>query len=64
MLSVTNGRNETLITTDIANAFLNALVTKDKTILVAVPYIGNTWNCRQGQCGRFAGQYMGSRKAP
>eukprot|EP00975_Prorocentrum_lima_P002128 462032-Prorocentrum_lima.AAC.1 len=34
---MTNGRNETLTTTDIANAFLNAPTTKDKTMLVAVP---------------------------
>eukprot|EP00975_Prorocentrum_lima_P070408 12931811-Prorocentrum_lima.AAC.1 len=29
MLSVTNGRNETLTTTDMANAFLNAPINKD-----------------------------------
>eukprot|EP00975_Prorocentrum_lima_P001691 362689-Prorocentrum_lima.AAC.1 len=37
MLSVTNGRNDTLTTTDIANAFLNAPINKEAVILVAVP---------------------------
>eukprot|EP00975_Prorocentrum_lima_P000222 47238-Prorocentrum_lima.AAC.1 len=37
MLSVTNGRNETLTTTVIANAFLNAPINKDAAMLVSVP---------------------------
>eukprot|EP00975_Prorocentrum_lima_P061898 12882531-Prorocentrum_lima.AAC.1 len=31
MLSMTNGKNETLTATDIASAFLNTPITKDKT---------------------------------
>eukprot|EP00975_Prorocentrum_lima_P002361 515192-Prorocentrum_lima.AAC.1 len=34
---MTNGRNETLTTTDIANAFLNTPINKDAAILVRVP---------------------------
>eukprot|EP00975_Prorocentrum_lima_P063700 12893106-Prorocentrum_lima.AAC.1 len=39
MLSMNNGKNETLTATDMANAFLNTPISKDKTILVAVPNI-------------------------
>eukprot|EP00975_Prorocentrum_lima_P017083 3618064-Prorocentrum_lima.AAC.1 len=39
MLSMTNGKTETLTTTDIANAFLNAPIDESKVILVAVPQI-------------------------
>eukprot|EP00975_Prorocentrum_lima_P041690 8757175-Prorocentrum_lima.AAC.1 len=39
MMSMTNGRNETLTPADIANAFLNALINKDAVILVSVPNI-------------------------
>eukprot|EP00975_Prorocentrum_lima_P055385 11616880-Prorocentrum_lima.AAC.1 len=39
MLSIADGRNETLTTTDIANALINAPISKDKTILVVVPKI-------------------------
>eukprot|EP00975_Prorocentrum_lima_P068391 12920463-Prorocentrum_lima.AAC.1 len=37
MLSMTNRKNETLTTTDIAHAFLNAPISEGKIILVAVP---------------------------
>eukprot|EP00975_Prorocentrum_lima_P022749 4789665-Prorocentrum_lima.AAC.1 len=39
LLSLTNGRSETLTTTDIATAFLNAPIDERKMILVAVPQI-------------------------
>eukprot|EP00975_Prorocentrum_lima_P040979 8606444-Prorocentrum_lima.AAC.1 len=57
---MTNGRNETLTTTDIANAFLNAPITKDKTMLVAAPTIvarlgivetGTVWKIRRAVNG-------------
>eukprot|EP00975_Prorocentrum_lima_P038144 8021118-Prorocentrum_lima.AAC.1 len=37
MPSLTNGRNEALTTTDIANAFLNAPINKDAVILLSGP---------------------------
>eukprot|EP00975_Prorocentrum_lima_P007444 1597844-Prorocentrum_lima.AAC.1 len=60
MLRMTNGKNETLTTTDMANAFLNTPVTKDKTILVAAPNIfarlgivegGTVWKTRSAVYG-------------
>eukprot|EP00975_Prorocentrum_lima_P033307 6988373-Prorocentrum_lima.AAC.1 len=39
MLSMTKDRNETLTTTDIANAFLNAPINKD------AEHFGQTGNC-------------------
>eukprot|EP00975_Prorocentrum_lima_P003636 793392-Prorocentrum_lima.AAC.1 len=39
LLSLTSGRSETLTTTDIAAAFLNAPIDESKVILVAVPQI-------------------------
>eukprot|EP00975_Prorocentrum_lima_P025109 5272117-Prorocentrum_lima.AAC.1 len=45
MLSMTNGRNATLTTTDIANAFLNAPISKDAVILVSAKHPGKTGNC-------------------
>eukprot|EP00975_Prorocentrum_lima_P006898 1483152-Prorocentrum_lima.AAC.1 len=65
MLSRTNEKNETLATTDIANAFLHAQITKDKTIVVAMPNIparlgivgaGTVWMIGRG--------VTDSRKAP
>eukprot|EP00975_Prorocentrum_lima_P064859 12900047-Prorocentrum_lima.AAC.1 len=42
MLSLTNGRSETLSTTDIATAFLNAPIDDSKVMSVAVPHILTT----------------------
>eukprot|EP00975_Prorocentrum_lima_P002718 602306-Prorocentrum_lima.AAC.1 len=39
--SLTNGRSETLTTTDIVTAFLDAPIDASKVILVAVPQIWN-----------------------
>eukprot|EP00975_Prorocentrum_lima_P011319 2406387-Prorocentrum_lima.AAC.1 len=56
---MTNGRNETLTTTDIANAFFNAPISKDKIILVSVPNVlarlgiveaGTAWKFRRAVC--------------
>ena len=60
MLSITNGKVETLTTTDIANAFLNAPIDESRTILVAVPGIlvklgivkpGTVWKIRRAVYG-------------
>eukprot|EP00975_Prorocentrum_lima_P025604 5384022-Prorocentrum_lima.AAC.1 len=60
MSSMANGRNETLTTADIANAFLNAPITKGKTILLVVPNIlarlgivetGTVWKIRRAVYG-------------
>eukprot|EP00975_Prorocentrum_lima_P064687 12899062-Prorocentrum_lima.AAC.1 len=39
LLRLPNGRSETLTTTDIATAFLNAPIDESKVMLVAVPQI-------------------------
>eukprot|EP00975_Prorocentrum_lima_P000226 48272-Prorocentrum_lima.AAC.1 len=39
MLSMTNGKTETLTTTDISSAFLNAPIEESNVLLVAVPHI-------------------------
>eukprot|EP00975_Prorocentrum_lima_P065502 12903830-Prorocentrum_lima.AAC.1 len=60
MLGMTNGRNETLTTNDIANAFINPPINKDAVILV---WCQICWPerelLRREQCGRSEAQYMG-----
>eukprot|EP00975_Prorocentrum_lima_P005517 1195822-Prorocentrum_lima.AAC.1 len=60
LLSLTNGRSETLTTTDIAAAFLNAPIDESKVVLVAVPQIltklglvkpGTLWKIRRAVYG-------------
>eukprot|EP00975_Prorocentrum_lima_P056296 11805834-Prorocentrum_lima.AAC.1 len=60
MPSMTNGRNGTLTTTDIANAFLNAPINKNAVTLVSVPTIsaklgivetGTVWKIRRAVFG-------------
>eukprot|EP00975_Prorocentrum_lima_P067737 12916648-Prorocentrum_lima.AAC.1 len=60
MLSMTNGRNETLTPPDIANAFLNAPINKDAVMLLSVPNIlarlgifetGAAWQIRRAVHG-------------
>eukprot|EP00975_Prorocentrum_lima_P014998 3181318-Prorocentrum_lima.AAC.1 len=60
MLGMTNARNETLTTTYIANAFLNALINKDAVIFVGVPNMlarlgivetGQLWEIRNAMSG-------------
>eukprot|EP00975_Prorocentrum_lima_P027564 5792111-Prorocentrum_lima.AAC.1 len=60
MLSMTNGRNETLTTTDIANAFLDAPIKKDAIMLVSGQTSWPDWELlRRESCGRSEEQYMG-----
>eukprot|EP00975_Prorocentrum_lima_P066821 12911442-Prorocentrum_lima.AAC.1 len=60
LLSLTNGRSETLATIDIATDFLNAPIDESKVILVAVPQIltklgvvkpGTVWKIRKAVYG-------------
>eukprot|EP00975_Prorocentrum_lima_P062044 12883448-Prorocentrum_lima.AAC.1 len=76
MSGMTNRRNTTFTTTDIANAFRNAPINKDTAILVAVPNIlarlgiveaGTVWrNKKQKSCiwAQRKSQTMAGRKRP
>eukprot|EP00975_Prorocentrum_lima_P037206 7830038-Prorocentrum_lima.AAC.1 len=75
MLSMTNGRNKTLTTTDIANALLNAPINKDAAMLVSAPNMlarlgivetGTVWKIRRAAYGLRESQALagGERQGP
>eukprot|EP00975_Prorocentrum_lima_P028183 5924989-Prorocentrum_lima.AAC.1 len=65
MLRVTSGRNETLTTTGIANAFLNAPINKDAVILVSVPnMLGRLGIVEMGTAWLIQGAVYGLKESP
>eukprot|EP00975_Prorocentrum_lima_P039001 8193376-Prorocentrum_lima.AAC.1 len=49
VLCLTNGRLETITTTDISTAFLNAPIGENKVVLITAPHILSQIWCSQGR---------------